>query len=88
LGKGVEAGAENNVLIDTAAGLLRDQILDKAPPGDDGGAENAGEVRVHIGAAAPAIIRGDQPEADFITQHMRRGIDLDVQRPPQGYAHS
>ena len=35
-------------------------------------------------AAAPALVRGQQLKADFVFQHMRRGVDLDMQSAPQG----
>ena len=60
LGEGVQAGAEDDVLADAAAGLLHDQILDEASTGHDGGAEAARAVRVHVRAAAPAVVRSRQ----------------------------
>ena len=39
LGEGVQAGAEDDVLLDAAVGLLGDQVFDEAGPGHDRGAE-------------------------------------------------
>ena len=44
---------------------FRDQILDEASTGHDGRAEEAREARVHIRAAAPAIIRSHQLANQF-----------------------
>ncbi len=44
-------------------------------------------LRVHVGTAAPAVVRGRQPQADLVFEHVRRRIDLDVQGPPQGDPH-
>ena len=43
--------------------------------------------RVHVRAAAPAVVRGRQLQADLVFEHMRRRIDLDVHGPPQGDPH-
>ena len=47
----------------------------------------AGALRVHVRAAAPALVGRRQPQADLVFEHVRRRIDLDVHRPPQGDAH-
>ena len=72
LGEGVEAGSEDDVLADAAAGLFHDQVLDEASTGHDGGAEEARALRVHVRTAAPAFVRGRQPQADLVFEHMRR----------------
>ena len=55
LGEGVQARAEDDVLRDAAGGLLRDEILDEASAGHDGGAEGPRE-RAHVGTVAPAVV--------------------------------
>ena len=47
----------------------------------------AGAVRVHVRAVAPAVVGRRQPQADLVLEHVRRRIDLDVHRPPQGDPH-
>ena len=81
LGEGVQARSEDDVLADTVAGLFHDQILDEAGTGHDGGAELARGMRIHVRTATPAFVRGRQPQANFVFEHMRRRIDLDVQWP-------
>jgi hypothetical protein len=87
LGEGVQAGSENDVLPDAAAGLLHDQILDEAGAGHDGGPEEGRELRVHVQAVAPAVVGGRQPQADLVLEHVRRRIHQDVQGPPQRDPH-
>jgi hypothetical protein len=87
LGERVHARSENDVLVDPVAGLFFDQVLDEAGAGDDGRAEEACGVRVHVRAAAPAIVWGNQPEANFVLEHVRRRIELEVHGPPQGHSH-
>jgi hypothetical protein len=87
LGEGVQAGSEDRVLGDAAASLFHNQILDEASTGHDGGAERPGEVRVHVGAAVPVLVRSRQPQPNFVFEHVRRRVDLDVHRPPQGDPH-
>lgn len=53
-----EAGAEDDVLGQSAAGLFRDQVLDEAGAGPDGGAEGTREPSVHVAAAAPVLAGG------------------------------
>ena len=67
--------------------LLGDQILDEARAGHDGGAERPRALRVHVAAVAPALVRRRQLQADLVLEHVRRRIDLDVQRAPQGDPH-
>ena len=86
LGEGVQARSEDDVLPDAAGGLLRDEIFDEASAGHDGGAEGPRE-RAHVRAAAPALVGRRQLQADLVFEHVRRRIDLDVQRPPQGDPH-
>src|SRR6185437_15413028 len=54
---------------------------------EDGSAEGSGEDRVHVRAQPPVRIGGDQPQPDVIFQNVGRGIDLCMQRAPQGDAH-
>jgi hypothetical protein len=44
-------------------------------------------VNVHIGAAAPIVVRRRQFEADFVLEHMRRRIHLNVQGAPPRDPH-
>jgi len=44
-------------------------------------------VRVHVWTAPPAFIRSRQLEANFVFEHMRRRVELDVHGPPQGHPH-
>ena len=69
------------------AGLLGNQILDRASPGDDGRPVSAGGVRVHVPAASPAVVGGCQPQADLVLEHMGRRVDLEVHGPPEGDPH-
>jgi hypothetical protein len=69
-------------LADAPASLFHDQILDEASAGHDGGAKEARAVRVHVRAAAPAVVRSHQLQANLVFEHMRRRVGLDVQRPP------
>ena len=87
LGKRVETGAEDDVLTDALRGLFHDQILDEAGARHDRGAEQLGEMRVHVRALAPAIVRRGQLEADLVFEHMGRRIDRDMQRAPQRDPH-
>ena len=86
LGEGVEARAEDDVLPDAAGGLFGDEIFDEAGARHDGGAEGPRE-RAHVRAAAPSVVRRRQLQADLVFEHVRRRIDLHVQRPPQGDPH-
>ena len=88
LGEGVEARAEDDVLVDAAlpacsatrSSMKRARATMEARNG-----------RVPSGcmsaALAPALVRRRQLQADLVLEHVRRRIDLDVQRPPQGDAH-
>jgi hypothetical protein len=87
LGERVKPGAQDDVLVHAATGLLDDQVLDEAGARDDGGAKEFRALRVHVRTVAPAIVRRRQPQANVVVQHMRRRIDLDVQGPPQGHAY-
>jgi hypothetical protein len=82
-----DAGQPAVVASTAAARLFDNQILDEASTGYDGGAEEARGVWVHVRAAAPAVVRSNQLEANFVFEHMRRRIDLDVHGPPQGDPH-
>jgi len=87
LREGVEAGSEDDVLPNTTTSVLRNQILDEASPGNDRRAEEPRAIWVHVRAAAPAVIRIRQFEADLVFQHMRRRVDQHMQRPPEGDPH-
>jgi hypothetical protein len=82
LGEGVQAGPEEDVLGDAPAGLLGGQFLDETGAGHDGRPEAASAVRVHVRAGPPAVAGSCQPQADLILEHVRRGVDQDVHRPP------
>ena len=86
LGEGVQPRSEDDVLPDTTGNLFRDEVLDEAGASQDGGAEGPCE-RAHIRTAAPSFVWSSQLEADFVFEHVRRRIDLDVQGPPQGNAY-
>ena len=68
------------------AASVRDEILDEARARHDGRAEGAREAGVHVGALAPGVLGRRQPEADLVGEHVRRRVDLHVQRPPEGDA--
>jgi len=87
LGEGVKTSPKDNTLTDAATRLFRDEILDEARPGHDGSAKEPREPRVHVRAMAPPAFWGHQLETDFIFEHVRRRIDLDVRGPPQGHPH-
>jgi hypothetical protein len=86
--KGIQAGTEDDVLADAAAGLFHNQIFDKASTGHDRGAEEARAHGVHVWSLAPVIVRSDQLEANLVFEDMRRQINLDMYRPPQGDSYS
>ena len=86
LGEGVQARSEDDVLPDATGSLFRDEIFDEASAGHDGGAEGPRE-RAHVRTAAPSVVWSRQLQADFVFEHVRRRIDFDVQRPPQGDPH-
>lgn len=44
-------------------------------------------VLVHVGTATPAFVRGREPKANLVFEHLRRRIDLNVHGPPQGGPH-
>ena len=67
---------------DATGGLFRNEILDEAGAGHDGSAKGSRE-RAHVGTVLPAILRSQQPHADFVYKHVWWWIDLDVQRTPQ-----
>ena len=87
LSERVQACAEDHVLSDAEANLFRDEILNEASARHDGRAERPREL-AHVGTTAPSLIRSHEPQPDFVVQNVRRRIDRDVQRPPQGDAHS
>ena len=72
LGEAVKAGAEDDVLAQPAAGLFHDEVFDETRTRHDRRAEGTRELRVHVAAAAPVLVRVQQLEADFVFQHMRR----------------
>jgi hypothetical protein len=41
-------------------------------------------LRVHVTATAPAVVRREQLQADFVFQHVWRRIGLDMQSAPKG----
>src|SRR5438876_2312 len=69
------------------ASLFRDEVLDKASTGHDGGAEQAREVWVHVRTATPAFLRTRQLQANLVFEHVRRRVDLDVHGPPKSDPH-
>ena len=87
LGESVEAGAEDDVLGDAGGGLLGHQVLDEAGAGHDRGPEPAGADRMHVGTVAPVGVGCRQLQADDVLEHVRRRVDLDVQRPPERDPH-
>jgi hypothetical protein len=87
LGEGVQAGSEDDVLADAVAGLFHYEVLDETGPGHGGCPGTAGGIPVHVRAAAPAVVRGHQPQADLVVEHMRRRVDPEVHGPPQGDPH-
>lgn len=58
----------------------------KRAAGQDGGTEGPRE-RAHVRTAAPSVLWSRNLQADFVFEHMRRRIDFQVQRPPQGDPH-
>ena len=74
-------------LADAAASLFQNQILNVASTGHDGGAEDARGPRVRVRAAAPAVVGSHQLEANLVFKHVRRWIELNVHRAPQGDAY-
>ena len=87
LGKGVQAGAQDDVLGDALFGLLGHQVLDETSPGDNGGPKRPGAGRVHIRAAPPSVVGIGQLQPDHVLEHMGRRVDLDVHGPPQGHPY-
>ncbi|HXO87495.1 MAG TPA: hypothetical protein VN885_02530 [Candidatus Acidoferrales bacterium] len=85
--EGVQTGSQKNVLRDAAYGLFDDQIHDEAGAGYDGGAEEGGAARIHVRTVAPAFVRSHEFETDFVFEHVRRQIYLDVEGPREGYSH-
>ncbi len=83
LREAVQAGAEDDVLAHSEAGLFHNKVFDEAGAADDRGAKRSCELRIHVAASKPAFTRGQQLEADLVVQHMRRGIHRDMQRTPQ-----
>src|SRR5262249_20958135 len=57
------------------------------PTSNTRSAEPAGVHRVHVRPVPPAVRRAGQPQPDLILEHVRRRVDLDVQRPPQRGPH-
>lgn len=60
LGKTVEAGPQNNVLIKIDRAGLRNQVIDEAGASHDRGADAPGEVRVHVGTLLPSFFGSDE----------------------------
>jgi hypothetical protein len=44
-------------------------------------------TRVHVRTTSPIVVRRYQLHPDFVFEHMRRWIDLNVHGPPQGDSH-
>jgi hypothetical protein len=82
LGERIQAGSEDDVLLNATASLFRDQILEEAGAGHHGGAEGAREG-AHVRTATPAIVRSCRPQADLVFKQVRGRVDFHVQRPPQ-----
>ncbi len=87
LGERVEAGAEDDVLADAAAACsatrssmkrARATIEARNPPVPAGCMSRP---------VAPAVVGRGQLQTDRVVEHVRRRVDLDVQRPPQRDAH-
>ena len=87
LREGVETRPEDDVLVDAAAGLLHDEVLDEASARHDGRPERARALRVHVRTATPALVGSREPQTDLVVEHVRRRIDLDVQGAPQRDPH-
>ena len=49
--------------------------------------EEAGAGFVHVRTSAPIAGGGCQLQSDLVNEHMGRGINLDVHRPPEGDPH-
>jgi hypothetical protein len=49
---------------------------------DDRRAERLRAARVHVGTAAPFVVGIREREPELVGQHVRRSIDLDVERAP------
>ena len=65
---------------------LDDEVFDETGPGDDGSAERAREIGVHVGARAPVVFRRElQP--DLVFEDVGRRVELYVQGAPEGDAH-
>ena len=64
--------------------MIADEILDEARAGDDPGPVAAGALGVHVRTLPPALLRGREPQPDFILEHMRRRVDVHMHGPPQG----
>ena len=83
LGERVEAGTEEDDLRDAGGELLADQILDEARSGHHRCAETTGEGRIHVGPLAPRRVGRDELQAERVFEHVRRSVDLDMERSPQ-----
>jgi hypothetical protein len=83
LGEGVQARSEDDVLPHAQSSLLRNEVFDETRAGDNGGAKRSREW-AHVRTALPSLVRSHQAQADFIHEHVRRGIDLHVHCSPQG----
>ncbi|GAA3369778.1 hypothetical protein GCM10017744_090860 [Streptomyces antimycoticus] len=74
--------------LEEVAGPLADaEQLDETGAGHNGRPEPAGGVRIRVGAAAPVVVGGRQPQADLVVEYVRRWVDLDMHRPPEGDPH-
>jgi len=62
--------AAGYLITEPAAGLLRDQLLNEASTGHDGGAEGPRE-RAHVRTAAPSVVWSRQLQADSVFEHVR-----------------
>jgi hypothetical protein len=83
VGESVQARAEDDVLADAyaSASLFHNQILDEANTRPDGGAEEARGLWVHVRAAATAVVRSHQPQANLVFEQVRTWVELDVNGP-------
>ena len=50
-------------------------------------AEPTGEGRIHVGPLAPRRVGRDQLQAERVFEHVRRSVDLDMERSPQRGTH-
>ena len=87
LREGVQAGAENDVLLNAGRREFGDEDVELSVARRDRCAECASPLGIHIAARPPVRIRIRQLQADSVIEHVWSGVEFDVQGTPQRHPH-